>query len=175
MNIEAMKQWLEALLDSIDDVRDCLNQNLPHAGYRRYDLRIEAYREQIAKHEKAITDLTAAIKAAEKQQQPVAWVERWYGSGPDRGWWVWEAGLTHGNAIAYIGESDSAEKLASLIVKKHNAAIHTPPAAQPAPDLLNALKRIVDEPNNTMSDGKALKEIIRIARDAITKATGEKL
>lgn len=43
----------------------------------------------------------------------------------------------------------------------------------PEPDLLNALKRIVDEPNNTMSDGKALKEIIRIARAAITKATGE--
>lgn len=47
----------------------------------------------------------------------------------------------------------------------------TPPAA---PDLLETLKRIVDEPNNTMSDGKALKEIIRIARLAITKATGEK-
>ena len=46
----------------------------------------------------------------------------------------------------------------------------TPPAAS---DLLNALKRIVDEPNNTMSDGKALKEIIRIARLAIAKATGE--
>jgi len=44
----------------------------------------------------------------------------------------------------------------------------------PEPDLLNALKRIVDEPNNTMSDGKALKEIIRIARAAINKATGEK-
>ena len=42
-----------------------------------------------------------------------------------------------------------------------------------APDLLNALKRILDEPNNTMSDGKALKEIIRIARAAIAKATGE--
>jgi hypothetical protein len=47
---------------------------------------------------------------------------------------------------------------------------YTPPAAS---DLLNALKRIVDEPNNTMSDGKALKEIIRIARLAIAKATGE--
>jgi hypothetical protein len=43
----------------------------------------------------------------------------------------------------------------------------------PKPDLLNALKRIVDEPNNTMSDGKALKEIIRIARAAIAKETGE--
>lgn len=40
-------------------------------------------------------------------------------------------------------------------------------------ELLNALKRIVDEPNNTMSDGKALKEIIRIGRAAIAKATGE--
>ena len=49
-----------------------------------------------------------------------------------------------------------------------------PPQPHPAPDLLNALKRIVDEPNNTMSDGKALKEIIRIARAAINKATGEK-
>jgi len=63
-------------------------------------------------------------------QEPVAWVERWYGSGSDRGWWIWEAGLTHGNAIAYIGESDHAEQLASLIVEKHNAASHTPPAAQ---------------------------------------------
>jgi hypothetical protein len=43
----------------------------------------------------------------------------------------------------------------------------------PEPDLLSALKRILDEPNNTMSDGKALKEIIRIARAAIAKATGE--
>jgi len=50
----------------------------------------------------------------------------------------------------------------------------TPPAAQAAPDLLNALKLIVDEPKNTMSDGKALKEIIRIARAAIAKETGEK-
>lgn len=33
--------------------------------------------------------------------------------------------------------------------------------------LESALKRILDEPNNTMSDGKALKEIIRIARAAL--------
>jgi hypothetical protein len=52
--------------------------------------------------------------------------------------------------------------------------LYTTPPAQPSPDFLNALKRIVDEPNNTMSDGKALKEIIRIARAAIAKETGEK-
>ncbi len=68
MSIEAMKQALEVLLDSIDDVRDCLNQNLQHEGWPRYDRRIEAYREQIAKHEKAIADLTTAIEAAEKQE-----------------------------------------------------------------------------------------------------------
>jgi uncharacterized protein (UPF0335 family) len=41
-------------------------------------------------------------------------------------------------------------------------------------DLLNALKRILDEPNNTMSDGKAMKEIIRIAR-AVLETTEAKL
>ena len=70
--IEAMKQELDALENSIDDVRDCLNQNLPLAGYARYDQRIEWYREQIAKHEDAITSLRQAIEQAEKQE-PVAW------------------------------------------------------------------------------------------------------
>ena len=65
------RQALEVLLDSIDDVRDCLNNILPHAGYARYDRRIEAYKEQIAKHEKAIADLTAAMRQA-IEQQPAA-------------------------------------------------------------------------------------------------------
>ncbi len=68
MSIEAMKQALEALENSIDDVRDCLNQNLPLAGYARYDQRIEWYREQITKHEDAITSLRQAIEQAEKQE-----------------------------------------------------------------------------------------------------------
>jgi hypothetical protein len=69
MSIIAMKQALEALENSIDDVRDCLNQNLPLAGYARYDQRIEWYREQITKHEDAITSLRQAIEQAEKEQQ----------------------------------------------------------------------------------------------------------
>ncbi len=263
MTIEVMKQALEAL-------ETCM------------------YPQQ--KQIQAITSLRQAIEQAEKQK-PVAWIELWHGSGPDRGWWVWEAGLTHGNMVAYIGEGEFAERLASLIVEKHNTAIHATPPATPAqepkmyedwydsascghcgmvnghtqhcrtvtrtaatkiskhepiidlgghagtygpvidhsckdtyelimkwadiyaaqtgnlyaqaaqdpskvarmadertmlacvvaqafpppePDLLNALKRIVDEPNNTMSDGKTLKEIIRIARAAIAKETGEK-
>jgi hypothetical protein len=49
------------------------------------------------------------------------WVERWHGSGPDRGWWVWET--EHGNPVAYIGEGDHAERLTSILVEKHNAAL----------------------------------------------------
>lgn len=42
-----------------------------------------------------------------------------------------------------------------------------------APELLKAMKQILDEPKNTMSDGKALKEIVNIARSAIAKAEGK--
>lgn len=49
------------------------------------------------------------------------WIERWHGSGPDRGWWVWET--NHGNPVAYIGEGNHSEWLTSIIVEKHNAAI----------------------------------------------------
>jgi hypothetical protein len=41
-----------------------------------------------------------------------------------------------------------------------------------SPVLLGALNRILDAPKNTMSDGKALREIVTIARAAIAKATG---
>jgi hypothetical protein len=40
-------------------------------------------------------------------------------------------------------------------------------------ELRLSLRRILDEPNNTVSDGKALKEIIRIARMTINKTVGE--
>ena len=76
----------------------------------------------------AITAIRARLEQPE--QEPVAWIERWHGSGPDRGWSVWEAGLTHGNRVAHIGESEFAERLTRLIVEKHNAAITSP---QPAP------------------------------------------
>jgi hypothetical protein len=49
------------------------------------------------------------------------WIERWYGSGPDRGWSIWEEG--HGDRIAYVGEGEHSERLTSLIVEKHNAAL----------------------------------------------------
>lgn len=52
---------------------------------------------------------------------PRRWIERWHGSGPDMGWWVWET--NHGNPVAYIGEGDHSERLTSILVEKHNAAL----------------------------------------------------
>jgi hypothetical protein len=49
------------------------------------------------------------------------WIERWHGSGPDRGWWVWET--NHGNPVAYVGEGEHSERLTSILVQKHNAAL----------------------------------------------------
>jgi hypothetical protein len=45
-------------------------------------------------------------------------------------------------------------------------------AMNTTPELLEALTRILKQPNETASDGKALREIVRIARSAIAKATG---
>lgn len=66
-----MKQALDALLESLDDVQNCLNQDLQFAGYPRYDKRIEFYKEQIAKHEKAIIDLSRILNEQPAEQ----WVE----------------------------------------------------------------------------------------------------
>jgi hypothetical protein len=70
--------------------------------------------------------------------QPVAWVERWYGSGQEKGWWIWERhSLTHGQAIAYIGTGPRAERLTSVIVEKHNNVLFpTEPVKEPfTPDV----------------------------------------
>jgi len=40
-------------------------------------------------------------------------------------------------------------------------------------ELLEALNKILHQPNNTISDGKALEAIIKIARSAIEKAEGK--
>jgi hypothetical protein len=64
-------------------------------------------------------------------REPVAWVERWYGFGKDKGWWIWERhSLTHGQDIAWIGDGPFAERLTSIIVEKHNAALFL---TEPAP------------------------------------------
>jgi hypothetical protein len=66
------------------------------------------------------TDIKQALAAQlVSVQEPVAWVERWYGSGQEHGWWIWEKhSLTHGQAVAWIGNGPFAERLTSIIVEK---------------------------------------------------------
>jgi len=40
-------------------------------------------------------------------------------------------------------------------------------------ELVEALNNIIEEPKNTMSDNKALREIVRIAKAALAKAEGK--
>jgi uncharacterized protein (UPF0335 family) len=42
-------------------------------------------------------------------------------------------------------------------------------------ELVEALNNIIEEPKNTMSDNKALREIVRIAKAALAKAEGRVL
>jgi hypothetical protein len=73
------------------------------------------------------------------------WIERWHGSGPDRGWAIWET--NNGNRIAYVGEGEHSERLTSVIVAAHNAALAAPsadraaaPVGQPAAQAVEVRK-----------------------------------
>lgn len=61
-------------------------------------------------------------------QQPAEWVERWYGSGPERGWWI-VCGRDH---IAHLGPSEFAEEAAEKICAAHNRT--RPQARKPTVD-----------------------------------------
>ena len=58
-----------------------------------------------------------------EQHKSIPWVERWYGSGSNKGWWIYESRLTHSDPIAYIGQDQFAEDLATSIVQKHNESL----------------------------------------------------
>ena len=58
-------------------------------------------------------------------QEPVAWAERWYGSGPERGWWI-VCGRDH---IAHLGPSEFAQEAVGKIVAAHNRT--SPQAREP--------------------------------------------
>jgi hypothetical protein len=75
----------------------------------------------IGDRDKAITALREELAEQPAQQEPAAWIERWYGSRPERGWWI-VCGRDH---IAHLGPSEFAEEAASKIVTAHNT---TPPA-----------------------------------------------
>ena len=61
------------------------------------------------------------------------WIERWHGSGPDRGWSIWEMTTsTHGDRVAYVGEGEHSERLTALIVQKHNDSLAADAPEAPA-------------------------------------------
>lgn len=76
-----------------------------------------------------VEPLYAAPQQAAEQvkAQPVAWIERWYGSGPERGWHIYE-GRTR---IASFGP-DIDSSVVSAIVLAHNGAAPQPTAKQGA-------------------------------------------
>ena len=83
------------------------------------------YSNSTAVSDKMARDSKAALRAAlvqpQGEQDPVAWIERWYGSGPERGWWI-VCGRDH---IAHLGPAEMSGEAASKIVSAHNTS---PPA-----------------------------------------------
>ena len=73
----------------------------------------------------AMQALRAALEQPQVEQEPAAWIERWYGSGPERGWWI-VCGRDH---IAHLGPAEMSGEAASKIVSAHN----TSPPAQRQP------------------------------------------
>ena len=72
----------------------------------------------------------AAAPEAPRASTLSRWTERWYGSGPDRGWSIWEMTTsTHGERVAYIGEGEHSERLTTTIVQKHNESLAAAPEA----------------------------------------------
>ena len=83
--------------------------------------RISGYRNNWAE----VNSLIAALAQPKREQEPVAWIERWYGSGPERGWWI-VCGRDH---LAHLGPAEMSGEAASKIVSAHN----TSPPAQRQP------------------------------------------
>ena len=88
------------------------------------DLLME-HRQNIELRRSALVALREALKLPQVEQGPVAWIERWYGSGPERGWWI-VCGRDH---IAHLGPAEMSGEAASKIVSAHN----TSPPAQRQP------------------------------------------
>ena len=68
---------------------------------------------------------------------------------------------------SYLLVDDAITLTPDLFDERGECKLYASPDAKRVARMESALKRILDEPNNTMSDGKALREIIRIARAAV--------
>ena len=123
---ELMQQALEAL-----------SSMLTHMGMDEDDWNKPTF-NQCRKAEAALRE-----RLARQKQEPVAWMEAWYGSGPERGWWI-VAGRDH---IAYLGDQIESDEV-SKIVAAHN--ITQQPVQKPVAwlcrDYYNTLKLVQIEP-----------------------------
>ena len=89
--VEAMKQWLEALENSVDLViADAYNAEQLYGKYPSRQARVGGLKLLADAHQKAITSLRQAIAEAEKQE-PVAWMRTEVTTGTQ----VWQIGRAH--------------------------------------------------------------------------------
>ena len=119
-----VEQALEALKIGRESAHDCAETfHIEMAGYKQQ--RHEALDAEVKQISDAIGVLRAALEQPQVEQEPAAWIERWYGSGPERGWWI-VCGRDH---IAHLGPAEMSGEAASKIVSAHN----TSPPAQRQP------------------------------------------
>lgn len=81
-----------------------------------------------------IDDLRAVITQMDRMRDTLArgrkeWIERWYGSEPQRGSAICAVGLHggHGETIAYLGGDEETHALAHKLVAMHNSTLATLP------------------------------------------------
>jgi uncharacterized protein (UPF0335 family) len=70
-------------------------------------------------------------------------------------------------------ETELAARLGETIPALEEAAAELDRLHELNVELVEALNNIIEEPKNTMSDNKALREIVRIVKAALAKAEGE--
>lgn len=79
-----------------------------------------------------IDDLRSVITQMDRMRDTLAlgrqyWIERWYGSEPERGSAICIVGPTdrsgHGELLAYLGGDETTHKAVGIIVAAHNAAL----------------------------------------------------
>ena len=121
---EALKLALEAL--ELEDMA-CRYEKDPTPEHIAKT--ITAIREALAQPEQEpVPEEPAGHIAGRPQPSGLKepWVERWYGSGPERGWWIC-CGREH---IAHLGTEVSSDEV-SKIVDAHNRHIHAAQQQQP--------------------------------------------
>lgn len=107
-----------------------------------------------------IDDLRSVIKQMDYMRDTLAlgkreWVERWYGSEPERGSSVCAVSKSggHGELIAYLGGDDKTHIAVGRLVLAHNAALAAlSPASPEQPDEPEKFATFAAKWNNRLSN-----------------------